>query len=1355
MLTETNELKVPPVPRKSYANLPQILEVPNLIQVQTDSFRWFQEKGLRQSLEEISPIEDFTGNRLALSFVDYEFREPHYTEAECRQKDLTYSAPLYVRTQLLVKETGEIKEQDLFFGDIPLMTAKGTFITSGAERVAVSQLLRSPGVYFTREEDATSGRALCHAKLIPSRGAWLEFETSNRDVISAKINGKRKIPITTLMRAIGYSDEQKLLDMFASEDSVPDHQFIKATMDREPMVKDEPEALLDIYRKLRPGDPPNIDNAKKLIKNLFFDPLRYDLGEVGRYKLNKRLKLEIPEDTRALTVEDIVEIVRRIIMINNGFDNPDDIDHLGNRRVRTVGELIQNQFRIGLLRLQRVVRERMSIIGTDAATPSVLVNIRPVVAAVREFFGGSQLSQFMDQTNPLAELTHKRRLSAMGPGGLSRERAGFEVRDVHFSHYGRICPIETPEGPNIGLIGSLATYGRINQYGFIETPYRRVISELDGDSPELVGRMTREAVTNTKGTVIVKARTVITEAIAAKLAKSKDKIKVVPFVSDEVSYMTADKEDEYIIAQANARLDDKNQFIDERIEARLGDHYMLETPDKIEYIDVSPKQIVSVATALIPFLEHNDANRALMGSNMQRQAVPLLRPEAPMVSTGMEIEVAKHSGQVLFAQRAGVVNSVTSSQIVVTTDNSENDVYPLMKFIRTNQGTCINQKSLVSQGDRVEAGQVLADSSATEYGELALGQNVTCAFMSWEGYNFEDAIIISSRLVEKDKFASIHIEKHEVEARDTKLGPEEITRDIPNVGEESLRELDDEGIVRVGAEVGPDDILVGKITPKGETELSAEEKLLRAIFGEKAREVKDTSLRVPHGEWGKVINVRIFSRENGDDLPAGVNQWVQVWIAQKRRVSVGDKLAGRHGNKGVISLIAPAEDMPFLPDGTPVDIILNPIGVPSRMNLGQVLETHLGWAAQLLGFRAVTPVFDGASDAAIEDALGRAWIAQRSGAVRLEPDNDHPAFKLDMAMNWLKKNGYDGKKVFSDNNPGVASDACLRLWLEDMGIKSQKLNQEQMAAAIDKVKAERNLPPPIVGKVVLRDGRSGEPFDQPVTVGNIYMMKLIHLVEDKVHARSTGPYSLITQQPLGGKAQFGGQRFGEMEVWALEAYGAAHNLQEILTIKSDDVTGRAKTYEAIVKNEDILQPGVPESFKVLVKELQSLGLAIEVINEEERASAEEAKEAEGEEEGAEVPSLEAAAEEAPKAEVEAEEAEAPKAELEAEAVEKPEAPEAEAEAEPSEEEVEALRAKLEAEAAEGQPKAKKAKAKEETEEPEAELETEVSEEEKTEALQAKLEAEVAGEKPKAPKAKKAKAKDDKAEPEVEEENAGS
>ena len=1210
MLPTNIEQKVPPVSRKSYARLPQILEVPNLIKVQTDSFRWFQEKGLRQLLEEISPIEDFTHNRLALSFIDYEFREPHHTEQECRHRDLTYSAPLYVRTQLLVKETGEIKEQNLFFGDIPLMTAKGTFITSGAERVTVSQLLRSPGVYFTIEEDATSGRELCHAKLIPTRGAWLEFETSNRDVISAKIDGKRKIPITTLMRAIGYSSEEQLLALFSKEDNSPEHQFIKSTMEREPLVKDEPEALLDIYRKLRPGDPPNIENARKLLNNLFFDSMRYDLGEVGRYKLNKRLGLDILESQRALTKEDIVEIVRHIIMINNGSDTPDDIDHLGNRRVRTVGELVQNQFRIGLLRLQRVVRERMSIISAEAVTPSVLVNIRPVVAAVREFFGGSQLSQFMDQTNPLAELTHKRRLSAMGPGGLSRERAGFEVRDVHFSHYGRICPIETPEGPNIGLIGSLATYGRINRYGFIETPYRKVITEVNNTYDELVGRTAREAVLKGKGNTIVEARATITPQLATKLSQLPPRrIKVVPFVSDEVIYLSADKEDEFTIAQANAHLDQNSQFVDEKVEARLGSHYVLEAPDKIGLMDVSPKQIVSVATSLIPFLEHNDANRALMGSNMQRQAVPLLLPEAPVVATGMEVEVAKHSGQVIFTQNAGVVTSVTSSQIVVTKDNGDKDIYPLMKFVRTNQGTCISQQPIVSKGDRVEPGQVLADSSSTEYGELALGQNVTCAFMSWEGYDFEDAIIISNRLVEQDKFTSIHIEKHEVEARDTKLGPEEITRDIPNVGEESLRELDETGIVRIGAEVGPDDILVGKITPKGETELSAEEKLLRAIFGEKAREVKDTSLRVPHGEWGKVIDVRVFSRDSGGDLPAGVNQWVQVWVAQKRKVSVGDKLAGRHGNKGVISLIAPAEDMPFLPDGTPVDIILNPIGVPSRMNLGQVLETHLGWAAQTLRVKVLTPVFDGASDAAIEDALARAWIAQRAGAVDLNPSNDSPTLQLEQVKAWLESHGYNTDKVFSDDFPGEAKEICLRLWLEDLGIASRDLDQQQLEQAVERVKTERNLPPPTMGKVVLRDGRTGQPFDQPVTVGSIYIMKLSHLVEDKVHARSTGPYSLITQQPLGGKAQFGGQRFGEMEVWALEAYGAAHNLQEILTIKSDDVTGRAKTYEAIVKNEDILQPGVPESFKVLVKELQSLGLAIEVINEEERATlAEEARE---------------------------------------------------------------------------------------------------------------------------------------------------
>ena len=1192
--------RLSPVSRKSYARLPRILDVPNLIKVQLESFRWFQEEGLRQLLEEISPIKDFTGNRLELSFVDYEFREPYHTEQDCRQRDLTYSAPLYVRARLLIKATGEIPETDLFFGDIPLMTPKGTFITSGAERVVVSQLLRSPGVYFTIEKDATSGRALCFAKLIPTRGGWLGFETNNRDVILVKLDGKRKIPITTLLRAIGYGSDEQLLELFSAEDNSPEHQFIRSTMEREPLVRSKSEALLDIYRKLRPGDPPSIENAKKLINNLFFNPARYDLGSVGRYKLNKRLGLNMDMKERALTKEDIVEIVRHIIMVNNGNDTPDDIDHLGNRRVRTVGELMQNQFRIGLLHLERVAKERMSIIAAEAITPSALVNVRPVVAAIREFFGSSQLSQFMDQTNPLAELTHKRRLSAIGPGGLSRERAGFEVRDVHFSHYGRICPIETPEGPNIGLIGSLATYAQINQYGFIETPYRRVIAELSNTDDRLAGKTTKEAVVDDEGNTIVKAGATVTPRLLTKLSHLPPRtIKVIPFVSDEVIYITADIEDKYTIAQANARLDENNQFVEERVETRLADRYVLEAPDKIQLMDVSPEQIVSVSTALIPFLEHDDANRALMGSNMQRQAVPLIRPEAPLIATGMETEAAKHSGQVIFAQNAGQVTSVTSSQIVVAGDNGNEETYPLMKFVRTNQGTCIDQRPTVNKGDWVEPGQVLADSSATEQGELALGQNVLCAFMVWKGYNFEDAIIISERLVEEDKFTSIHIEKYEVEARDTKLGPEEITGDIPNVGAESLRELDENGIIRIGAKVGPGSILVGKITPKGETELSAEEKLLRAIFGEKAREVKDTSLRVPHGEWGTVINVRVFSRETGDDLPARVNQWVQVWVAQKRKISAGDKVAGRHGNKGVIALIAPIEDMPFLPDGTPVDIILNPIGVPSRMNIGQILETHLGWAAQVLGFKVLTTVFDGADDTAIVDALARAWLAQKAGAVSLNHDNKAPAMQPELVKAWLKSHGYDGDRVFSDDYPGEAKEVCLRLWLEDLGIASQDLNSPELERAVSRVTSERNLLPPTTGKVILHDGRSGEPFDQPVTVGSIYVMKLIHLVEDKVHARSTGPYSLITQQPLGGKAQFGGQRFGEMEVWALEAYGAAHNLQEILTIKSDDVTGRAKTYEAIVKNEDILQPGVPESFKVLVKELQSLGLAVEVINEEE------------------------------------------------------------------------------------------------------------------------------------------------------------
>jgi len=1199
VVMSSNTQKIMPVPGKSYAKLPQILDVPDLIQVQLDSFRWFLEEGLMQLFEEASPIKDFTGKKLELSFLNYEFRKPEEcrTEAECRQRDLTYSAPLYVKTRLLVKETGELKEQDLFFGDIPMMTAKGTFITSGAERVVVSQLLRSPGVYFTIAEDPASGRGMCHAKLIPTRGAWLEFDTSNRDIISVKINGKRKVAITTLLRAIGYKRDNEILNLFAKEDDSAEHQLVKSTMECEPLIRDTADALLDIYKKLRPGELPNIENAKKLINTLFFNPQHYDLGKVGRYKLNKRLGLNIDLKERALTQEDLVEIIRHIIMVNNGKDTPDDIDHLGNRRVRTVGELVQNQFRIGLLRLDRVVRERMSIISTEAVTPSALVNTRPVVAAIREFFSGSQLSQFMDQTNPLAELTHKRRLSAMGPGGLSRERAGFDVRDVHFSHYGRICPIETPEGPNIGLIGSLATYSRINPYGFIETPYRRVISEMSSKSKELIGKTTAEAMLDSKGKTIVEAGVTITSKLATKLAQlSRKKIKVVPFVSNKVAYLSADEEDKYIIAQANAPLDDNSQFVEERVEARFADRYLVVPLDKIEFMDVSPKQIFSVATSLIPFLEHNDANRALMGANMQRQAVPLLRPEVPLVSTGMEAEAAQGTVQELSAKNDGVVTSVTSSQVTVTENKGDKKTYPLMKFVRTNQGTCINEKPVVNRGDRVKKGHLLADSAATQNGELALGQNVTCAFMSWEGYNFEDAIVISSRLVEKDKFTSVHIEKYEIEARDTKLGPEEITRDIPNVGEESLRELDENGIIRVGAEVSPGDILVGKITPKGETELSAEEKLLRAIFGEKAREVKDTSLRVPHGEWGKVINVKEFS---GDDLPAEVEKWVQIWLAQKRKISVGDKLSGRHGNKGVISIIAPVEDMPFLPDGTPVDIILNPIGVPSRMNIGQVLETHLGWAAQLLGFKAITPIFDGATDADIKDALARAWIAQKAGAVSLDPDLDHSGVQLDVAKAWLKERRYKGDEVFSDDYPGKAKEVCLRLWLEELGVDSHNLTPDKLEKAVTKVSKGKNLVPPTTGKVILRDGHTGETFDQPVTVGSIYMMKLIHLVEDKVHARSTGPYSLITQQPLGGKAQFGGQRFGEMEVWALEGYGAAYNLQEFLTIKSDDVTGRAKTYEAIIKNEDILQPGVPESFKVLVKELQSLGLAVEVINEEE------------------------------------------------------------------------------------------------------------------------------------------------------------
>ena len=1059
-----------PRPRRYYSALPEVLALPNLIQTQLDSFKWFCEEGLPELFAEISPIQDFTAKNLDLRFIGSEFREPKYSEEDCRTKDLTFSKPLWARVELVNKETGEVTEQDVFLGDFPWMTETGTFVINGAERVVVSQLVRSPGVYFTAVEDPTTGRRLFYGKLIPNRGAWLEFETSNKDIISVKVDRKRKLGVTTLLRAIGYSSTEEIVDLFKSIDLDPEHQYIRATLDKDPTTNTN-EGLVEVYKRLRPGDPPTIDNARNLVNSLFFNFRRYDLAKVGRYKLNRKLGLEHEMSQRTLTNEDLVQIVARIIELNNGKGNADDIDHLGNRRVRAVGELIQGQFRVGLLRMERVVRERMSIVEPEKATPKELINIRPVVASIKEFFGGSQLSQFMQQTNPLDELTHKRRLSALGPGGLSRERAGFDVRDVHFSHYGRICPIETPEGPNIGLIGSLATYGRVNPYGFIESPYRRV---------------------------------------------KRDKADR-PYVSDEIVYLTADEQEIATVVQANARLDADGFFLDPRVQVHRGKEYHETTPMTAEYMDVSPKQIVSVSAALIPFLEHDDANRALMGSNMQRQAVPVIVPEAPVVGTGIEYRAAKDSGQVVVAKAGGVVRSVSANEIWIEEDAGEATRYKLQKFVRTNQGTCFNQRPMVTVGTRVAPGAVIADSYSTDQGELALGQNIIVAFMCWEGGNYEDAIILSDRIVQADKFTSIHIEKYECEARDTKLGPEEITRDIPNVSEEILADLDESGIIYVGAEVGPQHVLVGKITPKGETELTAEERLLRAIFGEKAREVKDTSLRLPSGEHGKIVDVAVFSRENHDELPAGVNKLIRIAIAQKRKISVGDKMAGRHGNKGVIAKILPVEDMPFLPDGTPVDIVLNPLGVPSRMNIGQILETHLGWAASVLGIHIATPVFDGAKEDAIKATLREAGL-------------------------------------------------------------------------------------PESGQVLLRDGRSGKAFENEVTVGSMYMLKLHHLVEDKIHARSTGPYSLITQQPLGGKAQFGGQRFGEMEVWALEAYGAAYILQELLTVKSDDVMGRVQTYEAIVKGEDILPPGVPESFKVLIKELQSLGLSVEVLNDEEQIS---------------------------------------------------------------------------------------------------------------------------------------------------------
>ncbi len=1227
-----------PSVRRDYSRIQHVLDVPNLIQIQLDSFDWFKAEGLRELFDEISPISDFTGARMELRLNEYTFGEPKYSEMECRERDMTFSAPLRVNVELLIKETGEVKEQELFMGDFPLMTSQGTFVINGAERVVVSQLVRSPGAYFTVDADPTTGRELCSAKLIPNRGAWLEFETSNKDILSVKVDRKRKIPITTLLRAIDTDPEiedetqlgtdERILAMFADVDD-GGRRYIQKTLEKDGVAEGQRNrrgAITEFYKRLRPGDPPTLDNARALINSLFFQPRRYDLGRVGRYKLNKRLNLPA-NDIRVLTNEDMTAIVKQMIRINNGLGKGDDIDHLGNRRVRAVGELIQNQFRIGLLRMERVVRERMTITDPDQATPSALINIRPVVAAMKEFFGGSQLSQFMDQTNPLAELTHKRRLSALGPGGLSRDRAGFDVRDVHNSHYGRICPIETPEGPNIGLIGSLATYGKVNPYGFIETPYRKVYRDLPKDSSELIGRFLR-ADLHDGDTLIGSVGAEISAEMAGRLASgSLEMIPVRPFVSNDpetIEYMSADMEERYVIAQANTVLDEQGHLLDDRVEVRARGDFGELPPDQIDLMDVSPKQTVSVAAALIPFLEHDDANRALMGSNMQRQAVPLVRPEVPLVGTGMERQAAVDSGQVVVARGDGEIVSATARAITVRYDNGEEDAFPLLKFVRSNNGTCINQRPIVVKGERIVAGQPLADSSSTDRGDLALGQSVLCAFMSFEGYNFEDAIVISERMAKDDIFTSIHIEKHETEARDTKLGPEEITRDIPNVGEDALRDLDENGIIRIGAEVGPGDILVGKITPKGETELTAEEKLLRAIFGEKAREVKDTSLRVPHGERGKVIDVKVFDREDHDELPAGVNKLVRVSIAQKRKVAEGDKMAGRHGNKGVIARILPMEDMPYLADGTPVDIVLNPIGVPSRMNVGQVLETHLGWAAAQLGFRAITPVFDGAEDVQIEDALGRAWIAMRAGALAEQPLPGHNGvgekFEWEPAREWLEARGYDADRVFRHDLhefQGEARRVCLELWLKEMAVDERcavtlkdamrrvgvselpGMPYPQMRDVTDIVQRECGVAPPIFGKQTVFDGRTGDSFEQAVTVGYIYMLKLSHQVEDKIHARSTGPYSLITQQPLGGKAQFGGQRFGEMEVWALEAYGAAHILQELLTVKSDDVVGRVKTYEAIVKGENVLEPGVPESFKVLVKELQSLGLSVEVLNEDE------------------------------------------------------------------------------------------------------------------------------------------------------------
>ena len=1269
-------------------------DLPNLIKLLRDSYDWFIQEGLKELLIEMTPITDFTGNRMELFFVPdgigdtpgFRLLPPERSPQECRQNDKTYESELRVTVGLRNSKTNETKMQELYFGHLPVMTDHGTFVYNGAERVVVSQLIRSPGVYFDASEDSATGRALCTAKLMPARGAWLEFETSNRDMLTVKVDRKRKLHATTLLRALddsnlpefyenGDVENGKKLDKLLGTDERiqamlegldlegSTHQFLEATLEKEspglaPEERNKEWAMIEVYKRLRPGDPPTLEAARSLLEGHFFDPRRYDLGRVGRYKMDSRLaarREELEERcarlgldhsradasearSQALWMRDLLAILFIQVAVNNGQETDDDIDHLGNRRIRAVGEQLQNQFRVGMTRMERVIRERMTIIDPNNAAPAALVNIRPVQAAVKEFFGGHQLSQFMDQTNPLAELTHKRRLSALGPGGLSRERAGFDVRDVHYSHYGRICPIETPEGPNIGLIGSLATFGQLNEFGFIETPYRIVVRQLPPDHPDLVGRVLAEAVLNANDEQIAEAGDLVDAPLADKIAAAgPSDVAVRPYVSDEVRLLSADAEAEAVIAQANARLDDKGNFLDDRVEGRLGSRFEEFPNEQVQYMDVSPSQIVSVAASLIPFLEHDDANRALMGANMQRQAVPLLRPEAPLVGTGMEAPAAVDSGQVLGALGDGEVRHVTAEQIIVHYDEPQNGKqlvsHSLIKFLRSNQGTCINQRAIVSAGDRVTAGQALADSSSTDQGRLALGQNVLCAFMSWEGYNFEDAVIISERLVHDNKFTSIQMSKYECTAREIKLGDEEITRDIPNVADESLAHLDDEGIIRIGAEVRPGDILVGKITPKGETELTAEEKLLRAIFGEKAREVRDSSLRASNSTSGVVVDVRVFEGDNKeDDLAPGVLKQVRVTIAERRKLQVGDKMAGRHGNKGVISTILPVEDMPHLEDGTPIDVILSPIGVPSRMNLGQILETQLGWAAKQLGFSAETPVFDGATEEALQDYLGKAWVARRA-LVGHSPDpaarngtsngagdatdegDDERALSAarqlsaeeirERSIAWLRKNRVNEDlidRAYPEGGgpgaDGAASRIALEEWLIEHG-ETRAVRQQRTATLQQKaneLERREGISRPVYGKQTLIDGRTGQKIDQPVTVGYIYLLKLAHMVEDKIHARATGPYSLITQQPLGGKAQFGGQRFGEMEVWALEAYGAAHILQELLTIKSDDIIGRVKAYEAIVKGEPVRDAAMPESFRVLLRELQSLGLNVIVRN---------------------------------------------------------------------------------------------------------------------------------------------------------------